>query len=471
MTGSQSFAIRPVHDETAREYFHHSSAQRVNTDIVIVEALRKQYPEFNVVIAPQDSCNLLAYAGAGHAIATPIEDTNDPIYAPVKWRQYLPPARRLDHQPGALVDMVLFGIYMYSWNNHEFIVYIVNGRDGTAYYPAVVNNYILTKESYPVDQLIIAATQYSAELHNEVWVFDQGYWQKSGELWQSVQHSKWDDVILDPGMKKAIIDDVQNFFSSRDTYSKLKVPWKRGIIYYGPPGNGKTISIKAMMHSLYQRKEPVPTLYVRTLTSYAGPEYSLGQIFMKARQEAPCYLVFEDLDSIVSDNARSYFLNEVDGLRSNDGILMVGSTNHLDRLDPGISKRPSRFDRKYLFPDPNLDQRIAYCHYWQGKLSDNEDIDFPDKLCTAIAKITDKFSFAYMQEGFIAALLAIAVSQDGSNTDLYSGPEADVTLGSQIATHTLRGDDPELDDLILWREIRKQIKMLRDEMDKDKTQY
>ena len=147
---------------------------------------------------------------------------------------------------------------------------------------------------------------------------------------------------------------------------------------------------------------------------------------------------------------------------------MVLRSGHVDRKS---QKRPSRFDRKYLFPDPDLDQRIAYCHYWQGKLSDNEDIDYPDKLCTAIARITDKFSFAYMQEAFIAALLAIAVSQDGSNPDLYSGPEADVTLGLQIATHTLRGDDPELDDLILWREIRKQIKMLRDEMDKDKTQY
>ena len=44
-------------------------------------------------------------------------------------------------------------------------------------------------------------------------------------------------------------------------------------------------------------------------------------IFSKARQEAPCYLVFEDLDSIVSDRVRSYFLNEVDGLNTNDGIL------------------------------------------------------------------------------------------------------------------------------------------------------
>src|SRR6266480_5472516 len=78
--------------------------------------------------------------------------------------------------------------------------------------------------------------------------------------------------------------------------------------------------------------------------SFVPPEFELGEIFRKARQEAPCYLVFEDLDSLVTDRVRSYFLNEVDGLHSNDGILMVGSTNHLERLDPGIAKRPSRFD-------------------------------------------------------------------------------------------------------------------------------
>lgn len=60
-------------------------------------------------------------------------------------------------------------------------------------------------------------------------------------------------------------------------------------------------------------------------------------IFGKARQFAPCYLIFEDLDSLVTDSVRSYFLNEIDGLKSNDGIFIVGSTNHLERLDPGIS--------------------------------------------------------------------------------------------------------------------------------------
>ena len=72
-------------------------------------------------------------------------------------------------------------------------------------------------------------------------------------------------VILDEDQKKAMINDVKTFFNSRDSYEKLRVPWKRGVIYHGPPGNGKTISIKAMMHMLYARKEAIPTLYVRSL--------------------------------------------------------------------------------------------------------------------------------------------------------------------------------------------------------------
>lgn len=68
-----------------------------------------------------------------------------------------------------------------------------------------------------------------------------------------------------------------------------------------------------------------------------GPEAAVGIIFEKARANAPCYLIFEDLDSLVTDGVRSYFLNQIDGLNNNDGIFIVGSTNHLDRLDPGIA--------------------------------------------------------------------------------------------------------------------------------------
>lgn len=266
----------------------------------------------------------------------PVADSDaDP--AALSWKLFFPPARRLDGGNGALGEQPIFAKYLYRWSRHEFIVYVVDGRDGTSAYPQVRNFYILSSEPRVADRLIMEVGKWSDDLHEEIFVFDQGNWTKSKELYASVREASWENVILDEGMKKAVIEDHLSFFRSRDTYRGLKVPWKRGIIYHGPPGNGKTISIKATMNMLYRQTPEIPTLYVRTLTSFMGPEYSVRLIFAYARRYAPCYLVFEDLDTIVSDSVRSYFLNEVDGLKSNDGIFMVGSTNHLDRLDPGIS--------------------------------------------------------------------------------------------------------------------------------------
>ena len=71
-----------------------------------------------------------------------------------------------------------------------------------------------------------------------------------------------------------------------------------------------------------------PVSKVKSLAGCHGPHYSVREIFVKARQMAPCLLVFEDLDSMITDKVKSFFLNEVDGLESNDGIMMIGSTNY-----------------------------------------------------------------------------------------------------------------------------------------------
>lgn len=145
---------------------------------------------------------------------------------------------------------------------------------------------------------------------------------------------------------------------------------------------------------------------------------------------APCLLIFEDLDSLITDQTRSYFLNEVDGLESNDGILMIGSTNHLDTLDPAITKRPSRFDRKYHFRLPDEEERGAYCEYWREKLRDNEMVDFPESLCSILAQMTEGFSFAYLKELFVMALLAIA---RGGTGDEESEKPVMVTRSEAVA--------------------------------------
>ena len=288
-----------------------------------------------------------------------------------------------------------------------------------------------------------------------------------------------------------------------------------------PPGNGKTISIKATIHTLYTLSPPIPTLYVKSLASFGGPEYSISQIFDKARSYAPCYLVFEDLDSLVTDDVRSFFLNAVDGVSENEGILMVGSTNHLEKLDDGIRKRPSRFDRKYLFGLPEEKERRRYVGFWQGKLKadeggklnadvdeelkdDRDDgagegdgIEFPDILIDKIAGIMDGFSFAYMQEAFVSTLLVIAGRDDEDSEETEEHSEEGLGRLSddfELVTLQAGGEDHEgvskesesqeeregdgkgdgnyddkhdpLDKYILWKEMKVQVSMLKKEFEK-----
>lgn len=87
---------------------------------------------------------------------------------------------------------------------------------------------------------------------------------------------------------------------------------------------------------------------------------------------------------------------------------MIGSTNHLDSLDPAISKRPSRFDRKYHFQIPSFHERKLYCEFWRKKLVDSNLVDFDEGLNDVIAGLSEGFSFAYLKELFVIALLTIA---------------------------------------------------------------
>lgn len=127
-------------------------------------------------------------------------------------------------------------------------------------------------------------------------------------------------------MKRALTSVSNKFFHSKEIYEEYGVPWKRGLIFYGPAGNGKTISIKAIMNALTKRKDSIALLYVRS----AVQTWEIQAVFEMARAEAPCLLVFEDIDTIVTEGTRSYFFNQVDGLERNDGILMIATTNHCE---------------------------------------------------------------------------------------------------------------------------------------------
>lgn len=489
-------------DDVALKFFNNASSTRINTDTYLYNFIRSAHPGVTVIDVDTFNCPVAEYISAtgdgsitSLTNSTPLDTLNESINTPSwpssqYWTSYIPPKNRIHGNVGTLVQAPIFDKYLIKWQSYEFLFYVADCRDG--HYIRLKRGYLLTSCPGAAATLLKAVGAWSNILHDEVWVFDQGFWQKDAGLYASVQKSRWADIILPEALKEDLLDTVLRFYDSRDVYAKLRVPWKRGLIFYGPPGNGKTVSIKATMKTLLDRKESVPTLYVKSLVSFAGPEYSISQIFGKARAQAPCYLVFEDLDSLVTDKVRSFFLNAVDGLSENEGILMVGSTNHIERLDPGLAKRPSRFDRKYRFDDPDLEGRTAYCRYWRKKLADNKDVEFPEKLCPAIAKLMDGFSFAYMQEAFVSALLRIA-TEGGETRNVRvegtrrGGPRLSDAVRAAMRKRLSRADETwdlvgieeelevtekdsgddgdDLDKYVLWREIKIQIKNLRKELD------
>ncbi|MCJ1354828.1 MAG: hypothetical protein MMC33_004818 [Icmadophila ericetorum] len=400
------------------DYESHSSNTRLSTIVTLAASLREHHPGTVLSIVNTSSCDLASFAQGGHATIS-LDTSKDPISE----QRFFKATSSRTAAEGVLKSAHAMAKYDYLWEGHNFIVY--SAYCSQSYQCDQTNYFILHKiknndkkaSKEIIDNLILAISKWALEFHHEIFVFDAGYWSRSKELWEEVLKSSWDDVILDKTVKAAMKKDIEGFFDSEAAYKRFGIQWKRGIIFHGLPGNGKTISIKALMNTLASREDPIPSLYVKSFNSSSGDQVSINMIFSKAREMAPCFLILEDIDSLVSEANRSYFLNEVDGLQSNDGIMILGTTNHLDKLDPAIVKRPSRFDRKYPFQSPTLSERILYSQYWVKKLKSVDEVTFDAADCEAVAKATEGFTFAYLKEAFVATLFHLFAHQ-GETVDL-----------------------------------------------------
>ncbi|KAI5780936.1 P-loop containing nucleoside triphosphate hydrolase protein [Geopyxis carbonaria] len=420
----------------------HFSSTRVYTEVSLAQAFRAAYPGKHLSISQKSNIDILKYAKAGHATYEEIDPESS-----LKLSLFV----QKHNHPKYLQEKDLMTAYKYTYQGTEHMAFVTRWEER---YSTSKTTFMLSPSKTAADALLTAAGEYCSVSHNEMWMFDRTEWSKSTELWDSVANASWDDVVLEPSMKTALQRDVEGFFGARPIYNALQVPWKRGVIFHGPPGTGKTCTIKALLNAV-SRSSGVQCLYVKsTSNQYQGPEAALRDIFEKARAVAPCVLVFEDVDSLITPKVRSYFLNEIDGLESNDGILMVASTNHLDRLDAGIAKRPSRFDRKYHFGLPGAAARAAYSAHWRRKLAANPRIAFPEALDGALAAATEGFSFAYLKELFVASLLLMAHRIQEEK----EGEEKE------------KEDGQELETCELWRILEPQVAVLREEMEAEERE-
>lgn len=285
--------------------------------------------------------------------------------------------------------------YRVEWEGEELEIVAI-GKDSSRC--REIRHFLIARSREIAERFFLAVGEWNAEVRGEVLVYNGG-WSKDAALFKAIQNSVLDNLILEGDLKEQIREDFDSFFAARETYERYGIPWKRGVLLFGPPGNGKTHCIKALVNRL-----GVPCLYVRTFAVEYGTEYqSIAAVFARARETAPCLLVLEDLDSILSDSNRSFFLNELDGFSSNSGLLIVATTNHPERLDPALLERPSRFDRKYTFNLPDHASRKEYLMTFSSGLESSLHLD--SEAADGLANLTENFSFAYLKELFLSAMM------------------------------------------------------------------
>lgn len=212
-----------------------------------------------------------------------------------------------------------------------------------------------------------------------------------GEDLPYTKDNTWEELFLPENIKKEMKELVENFLNSKDFYLKNKIPWKRGVLLYGKPGNGKTSIIRTII-SEYNFK-PV------TIVPGANVD-SMREAFSYAEEQSPSLLYFEDLDSLIEAGLDvSSFLNLLDGISTKNGLLVIATANDVRKLKANITKRPSRFDRKFEIPLPNAEMAYIYIKRWFENL-------LTPKKCRELAKQAEKheFSYAYLKELYISSM-------------------------------------------------------------------
>lgn len=230
---------------------------------------------------------------------------------------------------------------------------------------------------------------------------------------------EWDELIVPPPLGADLRRQVDTFFDSKEAYARLRLPHRRGILLTGPPGNGKTTAIRIIAS---RRPEP---FFIFSLTDEAERD-QIDDAFDRALYDAPSILCFEDVDSLFEKpGTLSHFLNRLDGLHPCDGILLLATTNHPEKLDAALTRRPSRFDRVYVLGNPAPQERRRY-------LGERLGAAFDERL----VRLTEGFSLAQLKEVWVSASLETVETGGPGPTPAAALRAVDRVRGQKEAVET-----------------------------------
>ncbi|KAF7297731.1 hypothetical protein MKEN_01396700 [Mycena kentingensis (nom. inval.)] len=265
------------------------------------------------------------------------------------------------------------------WRGHWLRVSRNRGSDGCE----VLSISVVARSNTILKALVLQAKkEYEAEAIHRIQIYfadPHGSWR-----WADARHKRpLNTIVLEPGVKEMLLGDARDFLASEKWYSDRGVPFRRGYLLHGVPGSGKSSLIHALAGEL------MLDIYVVSLSSaWISDSVLMG---LMGRVPKGAILLLEDLDAAFTrsvqrrgddsddDNKKeqgpqlpagskrrarekegreregrnemsdlntlslSGLLNALDGVAAAEGRILFATTNHLEKLDPALS-RPGRMD-------------------------------------------------------------------------------------------------------------------------------
>ena len=190
-------------------------------------------------------------------------------------------------------------------------------------------------------------------------------------------------LFFPPHIQEGVSKEIATYLKHEGVYRQLGVPWRRGYLFHGPPGTGKSSFISALA-----AEHDLPVYLLQNLGQSPTDGSGGGGIGLPRDDQLlsllnscvrPSIVVLEDLDTSAvaeSDVAPatprvSGLLNALDGIASTDGRIVIATANRVE-LIPAALRRPGRIDREIFFDHIQENQQMAMRQWYSDTLSDGQ---------------------------------------------------------------------------------------------------
>ncbi|MDQ3748642.1 MAG: ATP-dependent zinc metalloprotease FtsH [Acidobacteriota bacterium] len=250
---------------------------------------------------------------------------------------------------------------------------------------------------------------------------------------------------------KEELQEIIEFLKDPQKFQKLGGKIPKGVLMVGPPGTGKTLLAKAIAG-----EANVPFFSISGsdfVEMFVGVGASrVRDLFEQGKKNAPCIIFIDEIDAVgrhrgaglggghdEREQTLNQLLVEMDGFESNDGVILVASTNRPDVLDPALL-RPGRFDRRVVVGRPDVKGREAILKVHTRKIPLDEAVDI-----NVIARGTPGFTGADLANIVNeAALSAARFNKKVVTMSDFEVAKDKVTMGAERKSMILSDEEKKL---------------------------